>query len=250
MVTSSATADQRNRSGRGRVAGIIVAGGSSTRMSTDKLWVDLGGEPLVARSLRVFALAACCDELIVVVAASRLDQIRRLLQEIKVDARIAIGGAQRQDSVRAGLATVGNVEWVIIHDAARPLVTPDLMTRGLAAARESGAAIAAMPVVDTIKAVQDGRIVGTPPRASLWHAQTPQVFRRTLLLDAHGAAATSTATDDAALVEAYGVAVCVYEGSYSNLKVTTDVDLVIARALLASEENAGSAMPVSPANST
>jgi 2-C-methyl-D-erythritol 4-phosphate cytidylyltransferase len=176
--------------------------------------------------------------------------MQKLLQATGVPARITIGGAQRQDSVRAGLAAAGEADWVVIHDAARPLVTADLIARGLAAARVSGAAIAAMPVVDTIKVVEASRIVATPPRATLWQAQTPQVFRRTLLLNAHAAAASSGATDDAALVEAYGSTVHVYEGSYRNVKITTDVDLVVARALLAALRSGGSVAPTSPAIST
>jgi 2-C-methyl-D-erythritol 4-phosphate cytidylyltransferase len=247
MVTSSATANHRSPAGSGRVAGIIVAGGSSTRMSTDKLWLELGGEPLIARSIRTFAACDRCDHLVVVVASGVVSRVRRLLGDLGITAQVAIAGAQRQDSVRAGLAAVADAEWVVIHDAARPLVTSDLITRGLTAARETGAAIAAMPVVDTIKVVEAGRIVATPPRATLWQAQTPQVFRRTVLVNAHAAASDSAATDDAALVEAQGVEVRVYEGSYQNIKITTDVDLVVARALLAVENAPGSGRPVSSA---
>jgi 2-C-methyl-D-erythritol 4-phosphate cytidylyltransferase len=251
MVTSSATANHPSPAESGRVAGIIVAGGSSTRMSTDKLWLELGGEPLIARSIRAFAACDRCDDLVVVVASGVVSRVRRLLENLGIAAQVAIGGAQRQDSVRAGLAAVADAdaEWVVIHDAARPLVTGDLITRGLTAARETGAAIAAMPVVDTIKVVEAGRIVATPPRATLWQAQTPQVFRRTVLVNAHAAATDSTATDDSALVEAQGVDVHVYEGSYQNIKITTDVDLVVARALLAVENAPGSGRPVSSATS-
>ncbi len=242
MVASSAAADRAGRPVAGRVAGIIVAGGSSTRMSLDKLWADLGDQPLLAHSLRTFAAAGCCDNLILIVAAGQRERALDLLDRLGVTARIAIGGAQRQDSVRAGLAAAADADWVVIHDAARPLVTADLIQRGIAAAQETGAAIAAMPAIDTIKIVEAGRVVDTPPRASLWQAQTPQVFRRALLLEAHEAA-TSSATDDAALVEARGGIVRVFEGSYSNLKVTTDIDLVVARALLAARADPGAPAP-------
>jgi 2-C-methyl-D-erythritol 4-phosphate cytidylyltransferase len=229
MVTSSSQAGGHRPTER--VAAIIVAAGASTRMSGDKLWADLAGEPLVARSIRVFAASPAIDMLIMVVAAGREEHFRELLARLGVGAEVVTGGAERQDSVRAGLEAADDAEWVVIHDAARPMVTGDLITQGLVEARSSGAAIAAVPAVDTIKVVESGRIVATPERGMLWHAQTPQVFRRSILFAAH-ATATSAATDDAALVESLGVPVRVYRGSYANLKVTTDSDLVVARALL------------------
>ena len=131
----------------------------------------------------------------------------------KVSAVVA-GGETRQDSVRAGLDAAEDAAIVAIHDAARPLVTPELIERGVAIARETGAALCAIPSRDTVKQVDgDPPVVrATPDRAHMWLAQTPQVFDRALLLDAH-ARATSTATDDAALVEAAGHAVRVYEGA-------------------------------------
>jgi 2-C-methyl-D-erythritol 4-phosphate cytidylyltransferase len=215
-----------------RVAAIILAAGSSTRMSHDKLWADLGGVPLVARAIQVFASSSCIDELVVVVRAGQETPMRELVARLGVAANVVVGGAERQDSVRAGLDATEDAEWVLIHDAARPLVTPDLVERGLDEARKTGAAIAAVPAVDTIKVVEEGCIVGTPDRGTLWHAQTPQVFRRSVLLAAHEAAGATT-TDDAALVEAAGVPVRVFPGAYSNLKVTTDGDLIVARALAA-----------------
>jgi 2-C-methyl-D-erythritol 4-phosphate cytidylyltransferase len=231
MVASSNAAGVGGERRGERVAGIIVAAGASTRMSSDKLWADLGGEPLVARSIRIFATAGPIDLLIVVVAEGREDQFRDLLEMLGIAARVVTGGARRQDSVRAGVEAAVDATWVVIHDAARPMVTGDLIAQGLTEARATGAAIAAVPAVDTIKVVGDRHIVGTLDRDTLWHAQTPQVFRRSLLLAAHRSAASS-ATDDAALVEAGGVSVGVYRGSYANLKVTTDLDLVVARALL------------------
>lgn len=212
---------------------IILAAGSSTRMSHDKLWTDLGGVPLVARAIQVFACSAVVDALVVVVKVGQEATMRELLARLSVAAQVVVGGAERQDSVRMGLEAAGDAEWVLIHDAARPLVAPELIERGLEAAKKTGAAIAAVAAVDTIKVVAEGRIVGTPDRGTLWHAQTPQVFRRSVLLAAHEAAG-ATATDDAALVEAVGVPVRVFPGSYRNLKVTTDDDLIVARALAAS----------------
>jgi 2-C-methyl-D-erythritol 4-phosphate cytidylyltransferase len=127
---------------------------------------------------------------------------------------------------------------VLVHDGARPLAGRALIERGIAAARTHGAAIAAIPVRDTVKVVDaDGRIIATPDRAHLQHAQTPQVFRYDLLVAAYRAARAQdlSVTDDAALLEALGHPVYVYEGAASNLKITTPEDLILAEALLAAE---------------
>jgi 2-C-methyl-D-erythritol 4-phosphate cytidylyltransferase len=146
---------------------------------------------------------------------------------------VVAGGAERQDSVRAGLDVAEGAAIVAVHDGARPLVTPELIARGVELARESGAAICAVPSRDTVKQA-DGdppRVRATLDRASAWLAQTPQCFERALLLRAHDAA-PSAATDDAALVEAMGHPVRLYEGTYWNMKVTSPDDLVVAEALL------------------
>jgi 2-C-methyl-D-erythritol 4-phosphate cytidylyltransferase len=122
--------------------------------------------------------------------------------------------------------------WVVIHDGARPLVTEALIKDGLEAAEESGAAVAAVPVTDTIKlAGDDGFVMGTPPRKSLWAVQTPQVFRFDIITEAHSKA-KGMATDDAALVERLGYKVKLYMGSYDNTKITTPGDLTLVEILL------------------
>ena len=131
----------------------------------------------------------------------------------------------------AGLTAAAGCEWAVIHDGARPFVTPALIRNGLEAARASGAAIAAVPATDTIKVVHDGVIVGTPDRGTLWAAQTPQVFRTSLVRAAHEQIAGDV-TDDAAMVEALGVEVRVYPGAYGNIKITFPEDLEIARTLV------------------
>ena len=152
--------------------------------------------------------------------------------ELEIEARIVVGGARRQDSVRAALDAVGDAEWVVVHDGARPLLTTKLVEDGLAAAQDTGAAIAAVPVVDTIKQVDGPKVVTTLSRDELWAVQTPQVFRRALLAEAH-ARSPQDVTDDAALVESIGGEVRVYMGAYENIKVTTPADLQVVRALLA-----------------
>ena len=147
--------------------------------------------------------------------------------------QVVAGGKERQDSVRQALAVVGErVHLVVIHDAVRPFVTETMVRQVVEAAAADGAAIIALPMRDTVKQVGGDRVIErTIDRTPLWLAQTPQVFDRALLLDAH-ARATSTATDDAALIEAIGHEVRVYEGAPSNFKITTPEDVIIAEALL------------------
>ena len=132
----------------------------------------------------------------------------------------------------AGLNRISDCEWVVIHDGARPLITVDLIERGLEAAGETGAAVAAVPVTDTIKVVGDDRLVQeTLPRHSLWAVQTPQVFRFDIITEAYRQAEAEV-TDDASLVEMLGYKVKLYLGTYDNIKVTTPDDLALAEWLL------------------
>ena len=149
--------------------------------------------------------------------------------------RVVPGGATRTASVFQGLKALSDsVRWVVVHDAARPLVTLDLIAATVQAARRFQAAITAVPVVPTIKKGQAGWVTGTLNRNHLWAVQTPQVFRRDILEEAHskGRARGLSATDDSALVEALGHRVRIVPGSSRNIKVTTPEDLVIAKALL------------------
>jgi 2-C-methyl-D-erythritol 4-phosphate cytidylyltransferase len=225
----------------GRVGAIIVAAGTSSRMGgIDKVFTQLGKEPLLARVVAVFQGCPSVDEVVVVLARRSVGQGRRLVKDYgwsKV-AAVCAGGPRRQDSVKEGLRRLGACDWVVIHDGARPCVSVDLVERGLRAAQGSGAAIAGVPVKDTIKIVSRRHIVQqTPARQSLWAAQTPQVFRYDLIAEAYGQAATEV-TDDSALVEELGSKVEVYMGSYQNIKVTTPEDLAIAEFFLSSNEQA------------
>jgi 2-C-methyl-D-erythritol 4-phosphate cytidylyltransferase len=209
---------------------IIVAAGTSARMGFDKLWAPLGGFPLIAWSVRALDSSTLIDRLVVVTHSTSVDRAKGLLAELSIEAMVVPGGDRRQDSVQAGLDAAGECDWVVIHDGARPFVTADLVERGLHAASAKGAAIAAVPVVDTVKVVDGTRVVATPDRATLWAAQTPQVFRTELLREAHRRA-TGNVTDDAALVEAIGAEIQVFMGAYGNIKVTTAVDLDLANLL-------------------
>ncbi len=219
----------------GRVGAIIVAAGTSSRMGgIDKVFAYLDGEPLLATIMNVFQNCQSIDQIVVVLARKSLGQGRKLAMNYDWPKVVAIcaGGQKRQDSVREGLRRLPKCDWVVIHDGARPCVDTDLIERGLLAAQESGAAIAGVPVKDTIKIVSRRRLVQqTPARQNLWAAQTPQVFRYDLINEAYHQAENEV-TDDASLVEQLGHKVEVYMGSYQNIKVTTPDDLAIARLFL------------------
>jgi len=217
-----------------RVGAVIVAAGSSRRMGgKDKVFALLGGEPVLVRVVDVFQGCEAVDQVVVVLNESSFKQGQQLIAEhgwSKVT-DVCAGGARRQDSVLAGLNQLGGCDWAVIHDGARPLVTVGLIERGLEAAKETGAAIAAVPVVDTIKVAGDDRIVHqTPSRQNLWAVQTPQVFRLDIITEAYRRA-IGNVTDDASLVEQAGYRVKLYMGSYDNIKITTPDDLVLAGVL-------------------
>ncbi|MDP3063811.1 MAG: 2-C-methyl-D-erythritol 4-phosphate cytidylyltransferase [Chloroflexota bacterium] len=219
---------------RKRVGAVIVAAGESRRMGgVDKIFTPLLGVPLILHPLRVFNDSPLVDEIALVVAPARVEEARRLVSERSLSKVRAVcaGGARRQDSVRVGLEALSRCDWVLVHDGARCCVSPTLIEAGLEAVRESGAAIAAVPVVDTVKVVAEQRVHSTLDRSSLWAVQTPQVFRTELLLEAHRRR-QDLVTDDAAMVEQMGVPVRVFMGSYDNLKVTTPEDLLLAEAIL------------------
>jgi 2-C-methyl-D-erythritol 4-phosphate cytidylyltransferase len=215
----------------GRVGAVVVAAGRSARMGADKIWVDLGSRPVLAWSVEALDRSDLVDRLVLVVAPDRQRDAAEVGAGYRVPTDVVVGGERRRDSVGAGLAVLVDCEWIVVHDGARPFVTPDLVARGLAAARDTGAAIAALPAKDTIKRVSGREVVETLSRAELWAVQTPQVFRRELLAAAL-ASTTADVTDEATLVERIGGVVRVFEGSAANFKITTPDDLALARALL------------------
>ncbi|MEO7022196.1 MAG: 2-C-methyl-D-erythritol 4-phosphate cytidylyltransferase [Ktedonobacteraceae bacterium] len=219
---------------------VIVAAGSSRRMGgRDKLWIPLAGRVTLARTIDVFAASPLISTIVLVLNLDRIEDAQELCARegwSKIGG-IVPGGTRRQDSVRAGLDTLAEIapetRWVMIHDGARPLVTPEILEAGLQAAQEHLAAVAAVPVKDTIKQVRDGIISATPERAQLWAVQTPQIFSFPLIHHAHSTeVAQAEATDDAALLERLGHRVAIFPGSYTNLKITTQEDLLIAEALI------------------
>jgi 2-C-methyl-D-erythritol 4-phosphate cytidylyltransferase len=207
-----------------RSAAIVVAAGEGSRFGAEKQFVVLDGARLVDRA--VTAAAAACDDVVVVLPAGAS------WDGPPVAAAVA-GGDRRVDSVRAGLAAVPPAcDVVVVHDAARPLAGPALFAAVLDAVR--GGADGAVPgvaITDTVKRVEEGRVVATVPRSGLVAVQTPQAFRAEVLRAAHAGGGDST--DDAALVEAAGGTVVVVPGDPRNLKVTAADDLVLAASFLA-----------------
>ncbi len=217
-----------------KVAAVIVAAGRGERMGgVDKMSALLAGKLVLARAVDVFQQSPSIDQIVVVLAEHNLELGKKLAAEYGFSkvTDVCAGGQERQQSVAAGLALLKDCQWVVIHDGARPLVTEELIEAGLEAAKETGAAVAAVPVTDTIKLAKDGFILGTPPRESLWAVQTPQVFRFDIITEAHRRA-KGMATDDASLAERLGYKVKIYMGSYDNIKITTPSDLALAEVLL------------------
>jgi 2-C-methyl-D-erythritol 4-phosphate cytidylyltransferase len=221
-----------------KVAAIIVAAGDSQRMEgIDKMFAPLGGRPVLARVIDTFQNCKKIDQIVVVMSSRNIEQCRRMVAAEKAWDKlkdICLGGKQRQDSVAEGLKrlTTSVCEWVVIHDGARPLVTIDLIEKGLEAAKETGAAVAAVPVTDTIKFVREDEIVRqTLPRQNLRAVQTPQVFRIDVIKNTYQFV-SGDVTDDASLVEKGGYKVKLYMGSYDNIKITKPEDLAVAEVLL------------------
>ena len=228
--TSSAT--------NGKIAVVLVAAGQSSRMhGVDKLTVDLAGMPVIEHSLKTFEACGVVRTVVVVAHASRVDEFNELMANggfSKVVGVVA-GGDRRQDSVRNGideLRRIGNASPLIaVHDAARPFVDAAMLERGIIAAERIGAAIPVVPLSDTIKKVNGGLVVETPNRDELFSVQTPQVLRSEVLRAAHETV-TADVTDDASMVELAGGLVGTFQGSRTNIKITTQSDIPVAQAIV------------------
>jgi 2-C-methyl-D-erythritol 4-phosphate cytidylyltransferase len=220
------------------IAVVIAAGGAGRRMGgVAKPLLELSGQSMLERGIRPFLDRGDVHWVIIALPSDiAAAPPHWLMTDSRID--VVAGGAERGDSVRNALAAVPmEADIVLVHDAARPLVSAEVIERCVAAAAGGRSAIAAIPVVDTIKEVDDGgRVVATPDRHTLFAAQTPQAFPAEVLRNAHARAAADrvSTTDDAALVARYGGTVIVVEGAPENLKITTPADLTIAAALLES----------------
>lgn len=220
-----------------RVAVVIPAGGAGRRMGgIRKQYLELLGEPVLLHTLRPFLEHPAVTYIVVALPADDAADPPPWLRALDPRLRLVAGGQERGDSVHRALDAVpDSVDVVLVHDAARPLITREVIDRTIRIAATGVGAVAAIPVTDTLKAVDDqAQVVATPDRARLRHAQTPQAFPRRLIVDAYRRAARDgvRGTDDASLVERYGGRVLVVEGSPENLKVTNPEDVIVAEALL------------------
>ncbi|WP_406677347.1 2-C-methyl-D-erythritol 4-phosphate cytidylyltransferase [Moorella sp. ACPs] len=222
---------------------IVAAAGQGRRLGagSNKVFLPLGGKPILAHTLAVAEASPLVDEVIVVTRPEDIPLCHRVVATgpYRKVRQIVAGGKERQDSIAAGLKAVApGTEWVAVHDGARPFLSPALLERVIAAARDTGAAIAALPVKETIKRGNtEDLVTATLERRGLWAVQTPQVFRREWLAAAYREAEINgwQATDDAALVERAGYPVKLVPGEEVNIKITTPGDMVLARALMAGD---------------
>lgn len=223
------------------VAAIIVAGGSGKRMGMNikKQFIEMDGKEILAHTIEAFNRCEIIDEIIVVVG----EEDRERVQEDIVNrygyhkvTRIVEGGKERQDSVYNGLMAVKDeVEYVMIHDGARPFISEAIIEKALKATKQKQATVVAVPVKDTIKVIDKAhKVEDTPNRSALWSVQTPQSFKKELLIKAYTSAKERklSVTDDSMVVEAYGSEVYIVEGEYNNIKITTVEDLVLGQAIL------------------
>ncbi|HEV1991804.1 MAG TPA: 2-C-methyl-D-erythritol 4-phosphate cytidylyltransferase [Candidatus Dormibacteraeota bacterium] len=225
------------------VGAIVAAAGSGSRLGKgSKALVQLNGRTTLARVLELFLALDEVDRIVVVGPPSRLEFAEREVQSLHPRKPVIVkaGGESRQESVRVGLSALGECDFVLVHDAARPLATATLVRRVLAAARESGAAFPAISPRDAVKRVDGNRLVESLDRSRIVLAQTPQAFSYEVLSRAHREAADAglVGDDDAQLVAATGHAVTMVEGEPANIKLTTPEDLGVVEALIKEQEAA------------
>lgn len=227
-----------------KIQAVIPAAGVGTRFRSHipKPLVLIKGKPIIWHTLKIFQENPLVDSIIVVGNKKYLPSFAKVVRQNKFTKvkKIIPGGATRRESVGRGLNALDfDTEIVAIHDAARPFVTSKLINQAIAAAKKEKAAIIAVPVKSTIKTVKHGtRIVEeTLDRNTLWEVQTPQVFKKAIIVKAHKKIKIPDPSDDALLVEKLGIKVKVVMGDYRNIKITTKEDLILAKAILASRKN-------------
>ncbi len=221
---------------------IFPAAGASRRMGCgkNKIFLEIAGEPVLIRTLKIFSQVERVKKLIVVVGADEVEIVEELLKSTPnlKSWQVTIGGSERQYSIANGLKFVpATSEIILVHDAARPLVSVQTIDAVIDAAEKFGGAIAAVPEKNTIKVIDaEGFVKNTPPRSNLVEVQTPQGFRREILFRAYSQAETDNflGTDDASLVERIGAQIKVIRSDYRNIKITTPEDIDIAESFLRS----------------
>ena len=234
---------KKNSANTFKTVAIIPAAGSGIRMGSDqvKQFMELGGRPLLAVTLKPFHDCQKVDAIVLVVPLRDVDYCRKEIVEkfgLEKVKKIVSGGKRRQDSVRLGIEAAGeNYGLVLIHDGVRPAIDEALIERVIEKARTHGAVITALPAKETVKEINSrGEVVKTYARQQVWLVQTPQAFRYGDIAAAHQKALHEDwgeATDDSVLIERLGIPVTVVEGSEKNVKITTPYDLELARFLLA-----------------
>lgn len=218
------------------VSAIIVSAGSSSRMGgVNKQFLEIGGIPVIAHSIKAFMNCNLIDEILVVTREEDISTIKQLAEKYDFSKVTAIvsGGETRQRSVINGLKMISDkADYIAIHDGARPLVTEKVIKDTIAVAIKTGAATTGVKVIDTIKCVDDKNVIlSTPDRAFLRAVQTPQIFNKKLYLDAVlNVKNSDNFTDDCKLIEAFGHKVTIVDGDYENIKITTPNDVVVAEA--------------------
>lgn len=222
---------------------IVAAGGSGTRMngSIPKQFLKLNKKPVLIHTLENFEKCSIIDEILLVVPRAEMAESRSLIDEWKIRKikEVIPGGKTRQHSVWNGLRRLSkNCEIVIIHDGVRPFVSDDLIKNTVKSAVKFGAAITAIPIYDTVKRVKNREIEKTLDRSKLWRVQTPQAFRKDLLIKAYKYARENkiTATDDSALIESSGQRIRVVKGEDINIKITSPADMMLAELIIKRNE--------------
>lgn len=215
---------------------VIPAAGQGKRMGTkeSKQFLLFHDQPIVLHTIDIFEKHPEIDEIVIVVRESEVERTKKMIQtrDFKTAIQVVVGGRERQESVFMGLKHL-QTDIVMVHDAVRPFVTQKAITRLIDAVKKYDAAILAVPMKDTVKKAEENFVLNTLERKLLWSVQTPQGFRRELLLEAHLQAKNNpdVATDDSSLVEQLGIKVRVVDGEYTNIKITTPEDLIFAEAI-------------------
>lgn len=222
------------------VSAVIVAAGSSRRMGFDKLYAPLAGKPVLYWSLAAFNACSEIDEIIVVTREDKIEDVERLVKSggLNKVGKIVPGGAERHLSVWTGLKVItgDHSEFVGVHDGARPLVTPELISGCLALAQKESASVCATPIPDTVKRAADSVITESVDRQNLWAMQTPQFFSTPLILQAYAALMTrnEVVTDEVSAVQRLGKRVTLFQTEEHNFKITYPRDLELAEQIFAS----------------
>jgi 2-C-methyl-D-erythritol 4-phosphate cytidylyltransferase len=229
----------------GRTAAIVPAAGRGERLGlgTPKALRPIAGTPMLVHAVRALQAARCVDLVVVVAPEEFVTEVQGLMSQVDIELSVVSGGDTRQASVSRGLIMLpADIDVVLVHDAARPLVPADVVTNVVSAVRAGHpAVIPALPVVDTIKRVNDtSHVTETVDRSQLRAVQTPQGFARDVLQRVHAEAENEDITDDAGLIEAAGVPVLIIPGHEEALKITRPLDLVIAEAIVAKRRATGS----------